>query len=324
MEMIFNSRDISQELDNEIEAMQIAEGNFIIKPDVVLDRVKKFAQYGDQQMGDSLPWENVDRIFRLRPGELSLWAGLNHDGKSNILGQVITWRLPTKKCLIASLEMKPEQTLYRMIRQYSQCPPSSKACEEAIQRFNSNLWIYDQLDVVQHQRILALCHFAAKKLNINDIVIDSLMMCGIGYEDYVQEKKFVNALAAIAKKYNIHIHLVCHMRKGQDIYKRLTRWDIRGAGAIGDIADNIIIIQRNLRKEEAKKKLEAKQQNQKVQLNEMDEKYLEQCDVYLRFDKNRHGGKTGLAKMFFHEYSNQLTHVDCKPLLHPWRWKQVA
>jgi twinkle protein len=62
------------------------------------------------------------------------------------------------------------------------------------------------------------------------------------------QKDFVDGLCAIARDTGLHIHLVCHMRKGENEKSAPGKFDVKGAGEIADLADNIVIVWKNLRK----------------------------------------------------------------------------
>jgi len=155
-----------------------------------------------------------------------------------------------RKAVIASLEMQPRQTLYRMICQSATCRASKGYSLAWLEHFKGRLWIYDQLDQVDAERILGMAHFAAHELGASDIVIDSLTKVGIGRDNYEKQAEFVNRLQWCAKKWNIHVHLVCHMRKPSQDSGKASKFDIRGAAEISDLADNVYVISRNHQKEE--------------------------------------------------------------------------
>lgn len=295
--MIITDKDIETviPLIGEQESQEIRDaGSFS-------DAVSAIAEYGDEQQGDFMPWNTMQDIFRLRPSELTIWAGINGHGKSLALGQVILWQLKQHPAIIASLEMKPEQTLYRMACQYTGCRPSCNAARSAIEGMGSSkLWIYDQLDTVSSTRLLGMVHFAAHKLEVRHVVIDSLAKCGIAEDDYKTQKVFVDRLQWAAKRWGVHIHLVCHMRKPQSEHTETGKMDIKGTGAITDLADNVIVISRNKNKEKAIQK-----QKMGALITPQDEKYLDQRDCYLTVHKNRHGGEEGSIGLFFDPQSMQ-------------------
>ena len=269
------------------------ESQFFGKPSEWKDKVKARLRGEVSMRGDPLPWSKTHGKVALRPGEVSVWAGINGHGKSQLLGQVAAWSMD-KKWLIASMEMLPEATLGRMIRQAT---GTDKPTDESIDGFfrlvDKNLWMYDQTDTVQPERIIGIIHYAATKLDVNHIIIDSLMKCGIKADDRSRhgEKSFVDALCWAAKTHNIHIHLVHHMRKGENEGSVPDKFDVRGASEIVDLVDNLFIIHRNKIKEE------------KVALGK--EIKDEEADCLLKVAKQRHGEWEGSIKLWYHKPSMQ-------------------
>jgi len=71
MKMHFNEKDFDQYVD----FIGQQESQDLRPPTDFLDAVVKLAEFGDQQAGDSLLWNDAPDIFRLRPSELTIWAG---------------------------------------------------------------------------------------------------------------------------------------------------------------------------------------------------------------------------------------------------------
>ncbi len=67
------------------------EGQFILPigefTQEVLDRFAGKEIY----TGDPLPWQKTNGKIALRPGEVSIWAGYNGHGKSQLLGMANRW-----------------------------------------------------------------------------------------------------------------------------------------------------------------------------------------------------------------------------------------
>lgn len=305
---------IDDEIREELEILSTFEGQYVIQPENV-DLTEVVEQPGVQK-GESLPWQND--VFYLRNGELTIWAGVNGHGKSLIVNHIILWRLKNQKALIASLEMKPEITLYRMICQYANCFPSLEFAKKIQNLLTGRLWIYEQIDSVAADRILALCHYAAKKLKINHIVIDSLSKCGIRVDDYDTEKNFVDRLHNAAKFYNIHIHLVCHIRKIDDEMKIPTKFDVRGYGAITDFADNVVIIWRNKKREHLKKRF-----GDLLPTEKRDQKIMELPGCFICVEKNRNGGVEGKIGLYASP-CGQFSRHENKTLMVPFEDDQSA
>jgi len=255
--------------------------------------------YGEVITGDCLPWAKTFPLFRLRPGELTLWGGMNGHRKSMLLGQVMLNLLETRKVAIASLEMKPVETLWRMCLQAAGTGNPSK---EFIERFSDytdrNLVVYDQLDTVKSDRILGFVHYCASELKCEHIVIDSLTKCALGTRDADAEADFIDRLQWAAKTLQCHIHLVCHVRKPQDRGEEYqpTKFDVRGAGQLVDLCDNLVIVWKDKKRESMKGiNLEGKHQ----------EYFDSHSDQVLKIEKQRHGAWEGNVNLFFHNPSLQ-------------------
>jgi twinkle protein len=193
------------------------------------------------------------------------------------------------------MEMKPEATLARMMRQVAGARlPADDYVKDFLRWTDDRLWIYDQVDTVKQDRIMGMIYFAGKVLDINHIVIDSLMKCGIGSDDYVAQENFVDKLCWMAKSENIHIHLVHHIRKGDKEGRIPGKFDIKGTGGLTDLVDNVFIHWRNKGKEE------------KVASGAM----VDEPDAILKVDKQRHGEWEGTFQLWHQPESLQFLGDD--------------
>jgi len=287
-----------QVIDDDLLAfMGEQESQFLIQPSSIADEVVNRLENGQVTRGDLLPWSKTHANIGLRPGEVSLWAGINGHGKSNLLGQVCAFGL-RRNWLIASMEMQPVSTMVRMVRQIAGSEKPSQEYTNRILKWTDNrLWLYDQTDTIASDRILALVRYAISK-NINHVVIDSLMKCGIRKDDLDGQTRFVDKLCWLAKTNNIHVHLVHHMRKGESEYAMPGKFDIRGAGEVTDLVDNIFIVHRNKKKEESPIK------------------DPEDPDCWLRLAKQRHFSWEGGFKLWYHKESGQYTSDPTKTMTH--------
>ena len=192
-------------------------------------------------------WEKAKDRIAFRPGEVSLWAGVNGHGKSMFLSQVtIDLCFQAERVMVASFEMKPERQMNRMTRQACGSRlPSREWLEVFSQWTDERLWIYDHVGSVEWRKLIAVMRYAVKNFGITQFVLDSLMKCVKGEDDYNAQKDFVNELCAFAQANNVHIHLVHHVRKGESEHKAPGKFDIKGAGAITDQVDNVFIVWKN-------------------------------------------------------------------------------
>lgn len=159
-----------------------------------------------------------------------------------------------QRVLIVSPEFKPEEVLARKCRQESgSSRPPSDFVDRWFEYAKTRLWLFDHQGALQSDNVVALCRYAATQLEINHIVIDSLMKCGIGVgsDDYSKQKSFVDKLQSVAHQCGPHIHLVAHARKGASDDSPAGLHDVKGTSEIGDMAENVFSVWRNKPKHKA-------------------------------------------------------------------------
>ncbi|CAN5715286.1 DnaB-like helicase C-terminal domain-containing protein [soil metagenome] len=250
MELLKDDFDFDQYFRNDQQNVDPAK----IKPasawlDQVIDRF-----HGDTTASSwkSLGFDKMRGLFDLRPGEVTLWTGVNGHGKTTFLSHAIlnVMHGGSRACL-ASLEMTPATTMAKMSRQAAAVEiPAERYLRGFHQWTDGRMWIYDHVGTVAPGRMLAIATYVRKELGIDHMVIDSLMKCGIGNDDYNGQKAFVDGLCAIARDTGLHIHLVAHMRKGETEHKPADKFDVKGAGDITDLIDNLVIVWKDQRKHE--------------------------------------------------------------------------
>lgn len=252
-----------------------------------------------------LPWKKTQDLFAFRPGEVTLWAGINGHGKSLITGQTMLSLMGQgQRTCIASFEMKPARTLERMARQWSGQEPArmgdhpdiidayTDVCRQFGDWTNSRLWLYNQQGTVSPETIVSVARYCAKELGIQHLVVDSLMKCVKGEDDYNGQKYLVDEFCAIAKDYDMHIHLVHHIKKLASEDQTPGKFDAKGSGAITDQVDNMLIHWRNKRKEE-----DANNPKKPVDNNEP--------DAMLICTKQRNGEWEGRIHLWFDRRTQQ-------------------
>lgn len=260
----------------------------------------------EAQFALATPWPKVSELFSIRPGELTIWAGDSGAGKSLLVGQVIAWLLAyNESAMIASMEMSPVETIRRMIQQCAgHRRPAREWIEQWVDWMKLNLWIYDRTDTVDAQHILDAVGASADQLGVKHIVIDSLTLCklpvdGPGYLS--AQTAFVDGLRQMAKDLGIHIHLVAHTRKPEGSKRaRPSKYDIRGASQITDMAHNVLIVSRNKDKDEAVRK-----QDVGMELTDGERQLLEEPDTWLKVEKQRATGSEPLFALWFDREGNR-------------------
>lgn len=218
------------------------------------ETIESFYQTSHAPRVPGMLWQKTTDRVQFRPGEVSLWAGINGHGKSMFLSQVVLdLCYQAERVLVASFEMKPFRQMNRMSRQAcGSRMPNREFLEVFHQWTDERLWIYDHVGAVDWKKIVAVMRYAVKEFGITQFVIDSLMKCVKGDDDYNGQKDFVNELCALAQTHGVHVHLVHHVRKGESEHKTPGKFDVKGAGAITDQVDNVFIVWRNKKAEEEK------------------------------------------------------------------------
>lgn len=244
--------------------------------------------------GCTLPWEKTEHKFRVRPAEVTVWQGYSGHGKSMVLSHICCdVANQGEKILIASMEMAPPSLLKRM---YQQVSALELPDEEHLRRINDwmdgRVWIVNVRGTAKTEKLLEIARYAWKRYGVTNMVIDSLAKCGLSEDDYNGQKLFVEQLADFAAETGIHIHLVCHSRKGEDEMAAPGKHDVRGAVAITDMVDNVIGVWRNKRKEEEMQK--AEQNGMKV-----DPGLESKPDAILHIQKQRHVDYEGKIALWF-------------------------
>jgi twinkle protein len=265
----------AQELDEarRIRIVKPDEVDFekYLKANDVAQKVKGAGEFLDEieseianpvvDVSQTMPWTKTHAGFQFRAGEVTLYAGGNGGGKSMVTGQIAMGLIKQgQRVMIASFEMKPKRTLFRMLRQFAgenidfpRYMDKARYLTNLITRMrtfaHANLWLYDQQGTVTAQQVIAVSRYSAVELGVQHIFIDSLMKCVSGEDDYNAQKSFVDELTSLARDHNVHVHLIHHIRKLQSEEIKPNKNDIKGSGSISDQVDNVLMVWRNKKKE---------------------------------------------------------------------------
>lgn len=214
---------------------------------------------GSRAIGMPLPWQEDENTVRFRPKEVTVWTGISGHGKTMVLDHICVSSVQTgERWLLASMEMAPPVHLKRLVSQASaQGQPDRPIIRRAMEYFAGALWFFSVRGTAKAERIFTTAEYAVRRYGITQIVVDSLAKCGMAEDDYNGQKFFVDRLTDFAHKFGIHAHLVCHARKGEDEHHQPGKMDVKGAGAITDMVDNVITVWRNKGKEDDIEKLGA-------------------------------------------------------------------
>ena len=293
-----------------------------LKANDVAQKVKGAGEFLDEieseiaspvfDVSQTMPWTKTHAGFQFRTGEVTLYAGGNGGGKSMVTGQIAMGLIKQgQRVMIASFEMKPKRTLFRMLRQFAgENIDFPRFADKAVYLKNlitrmrafahANLWLYDQQGTVTAQQVIAVSRYSAVELGVQHIFIDSLMKCVSGEDDYNAQKAFVDELTSLARDHNVHVHLIHHIRKLQSEEIKPNKNDIKGSGSISDQVDNVLMVWRNKKKEHD------------AQHGSVDPMIP---DAYLMCEKQRNGESEDWYSLWYHKDSQQfLENHDSVPM----------
>lgn len=239
-------------------------------------------------IGAPLPWAKTHKQFRLRPHELTVWAGANASYKSMLISQVMLDRaMRGAKICLASLEMTCAKVGRRMALQ--------ALCQERPERDRLMAWLdsvaeaitlYDLTGAMTAKAALAVMRYCAVELGCEQFVLDNLTkIVSVDNDAADEQRKFLSDAHRIAIETGMHVHVVAHTRKpsgGED--KPPSRYDIRGSSTISDQPDNVVMLWRNRPKEQSADQGELHK--------------AEEPDMLLTVDKQRHGAWEGQVKLW--------------------------
>jgi twinkle protein len=245
------------------------------------------------ETGLQVPWGFPQ--FKIRHGEMTLWAGLEGSGKTTLLNFLINALMfQGERALVASFEIKPAKTLKKLSRQafgdliydrdfLERCKTAEEkenyefsARSDAMDTFRwlaKSLWIYNHTGIGNWRELGDDIRYARRRYGIRQFVIDNFMRLGIVKDDYAQQADAITYFTALAMELDVHIHVVIHQnksegKKGSAGGKRT----VSGAFEILANAHNIVEVQRDEVKGEQVSELFEELKIEKISKTEFNER----------------------------------------------------
>lgn len=233
---------------------------------------------------------NFEERFYVRPGEVTLWAGISGHGKSSFLRWLfMQFLMRQEPCGIASMEVKPTRSMEGMYRAFNKI--HKMELNEFVTCVSELVVFYNRIGYATMDDLFECIQYAAKRYGVKHFLIDSLMRVEGLEEDYPAQGKFMNHLQELAKTCGIHIHLVAHEKKGPEDGSP-DGGAIKGSSLIRNNADNIIFVRRNINKRNALR-------DGKITREEADKL----PDATLFIDKDREGAVSGRIDLRYDKLS---------------------
>lgn len=279
------------------------------------DGLRRPSDYGDdvvtlfwpkdgEHVGYSTPYGKLGRKLLFRPAEVTIWTGDSGSGKSQILSDCsVEWVKQGSRICLSSLEMKPQQSLKRMVKQVVGLDrPSERGVRAALTWLDDGMLIYELTGKAKVDALLEVFNYARAKYGCDQFIIDSLMRLGIAGDDYNSQEAAIFAMVEWAVSSGVHLHLVAHAKKGDRDRGSPETADIKGAMEVGANAFNIVSVWRNRRHEEDLKAA--------VGDEEATAKLMEKPGVIMNIAKQRNGDFEGKVGLWFDQatYRYQSSH----------------
>lgn len=259
---------------------------------------------GSRIVGDRLPWDDYQDKMGFAPGELTVHGGMNRHRKSMVLGQLAAWfALQGSRVGVMSFEMPIAVTMRRMCCQMAGSPnPGQEWWQKWLAWNEPRICYYDKRDTTPANRVLAAVGVMAQHYGCKHVVIDSFTKCGLPTDNRgnilaTAAKDFIDVLTDTARRYDTHIHMVCHVRKPDSQGDKYVpnRYDIRGAGEISDLAHNVVMHWANIGKKRILDRCERTGEEPTDKQKEITDK---PCQLFI-VDKYRNGAWDGTIGLTF-------------------------
>ena len=242
-------------------------------------------QQSGENIGPPMPWSLFNDVWGWRAGELTLMAGPNNSGKSSLLSFMALHFSQYGKVGMMSLEEPFEEQVRRFLQQaWAENEPSRSRFERLCDFTQDRVYHYQHHGMVQAPRVYG-CLDAFRKRGCDLVIIDNLQKCGVT-EDLDQQRDFINNVIGLATAMQLHVVVVHHTRKrGAGYTGRISSDDVRGSGAITDMAINTLLVDRDFDRAAA---LSKKLRGDFLTPDEQD--LLESgCDITLWIQKQKFG-----------------------------------
>lgn len=258
------------------------------------------------------PW-NIHEDLVFRWGELVVAAGINGHGKTSLVNQCALAAIRQgERVMVASLEYRPERFLRKMVIQGAGLAneyPARPYAEAVTEWMGDRLLLWGKTGSQKLEELIEVMRYSAKRYGVRVFVVDSMTKLGLGEEDYDGQKRAVEALADFKNDFNAVVLLVCHVRKGASEDQVFDKTDVKGTGAVTDLADTVLLVRRNKVKErEADKAKHGREHKAEA---------LAEPDTYLSIGKQRNGGNEVTKGLWFVRGCEQFVRAEDQK---PWRY----
>jgi len=209
------------------------------------------------------PWQGLnDKTLGARKGELVTFCAGTGTGKSTMVKEIASHFLSTGETIgyIALEESVTQATWDFMSIEANQMLHLKKDLDQKFKRetwekvFTSNrLFLYDHWGSVDGDLLANRIRYLARSCNVGWIVLDHISIVVSGVEGGDERRLIDNLmtkLRSLAEELNVGMFIVSHLKrpsmgKGHEDGKQISIGDLRGSGAIAQLSDFVIGLERD-------------------------------------------------------------------------------
>lgn len=244
------------------------------------------------EQGISYPWPKMNEItYGQRKGELVTWTSGSGMGKSAFVRE-IEYDLLMRGLKVASIRLEENlgRTAKGLMGIHLNKPLHLPGIEvsEADRRaaFEATVgcgrfWLMDHFGSLDDDNLMSKMRYLAKGLGVDFIILDHISIVVSGMDTGSDERRVIDnlmtQLRSLVEESGVGMHLISHLKrsdgKGHEDGGQISLSQLRGSGAIAQLSDMVIGLERNQQaKSEAARNL-----------------------TKVRVLKNRYSGETGIA-----------------------------
>jgi len=276
------------------------------RPDGILNGSELWDKYQEKLVFDTAkyPYPKMNEMFKgLRKGELVTFTAGSGMGKSTVVREIAYDLMlrQEKKIGYIALEENWRTTLTKFLGMYSNNPlfyddelsneEKKEAWDETIGK--DRLYLYDHFGSIETENLISKIRVMIHNCGVDYIVLDHISIVVSGMEGGDERRSIDNLmtmLRSIVEETQVGMMLISHLRrasgdKGHENGAEITLSQLRGSGAIAQLSDAVIGLERDAQSEEAGDR------------------------IGIRILKNRFGGALGRADTL--NYNHETGRIEC-------------
>lgn len=214
--------------------------------------------------GTTTYFPNIDKHWKWRTGDYTVWTGYNNEGKSTLLLQLSVVKAIMDGWGIAffSPESLPMSDFFKdvvemiagkmMDKDYSDCMTELEL-KEAIEKIKGRIFLIEPPENYTVENILDKAKYLVRTQGIKALVLDPYNtvehLLNNGEREDLYISRFSHMLKSFAVRHDISMNLVAHQTtpqkdKSTGNYPMPDKYKVKGGGTFPDRADNLIVVWR--------------------------------------------------------------------------------